>query len=179
MKCSVVRQVGLSLIEVLTAVAVLGILMAAAAGPMADLMARKRLESAARELASDVALARSQSLMSGRVVAVGLSERCYTVWTDVGGLPCTCKRTSGCKEDAKLKQVNFANASHMPSISSNQSLTELGDTLKFAPPKASPQIADAAITLSLGEHQLQLKINAMGRVHLCAPKEAGHGIPAC
>ena len=90
---------GITLVEMLVVVAVLGIILAMAAPSMADLMARRRVEMVAAELATNLAYARSEAGMRPNPVLVyfggDASGSCYTVayWGIAG--PCDCTRGAG------------------------------------------------------------------------------------
>lgn len=89
---------GFSLVELIVAVAVLGVIAAAAMPSMADFLERRRVIAAANELAGIIAYARSESNAIGDKVSLHLEKdpqglvSCAAVSTQVGADRCQCYR---------------------------------------------------------------------------------------
>lgn len=173
------RPQGMTLVESVVVIAIVAILATMAAPSFTDMWQRRRVEGIAHELATDLAYARSKSLMTGRPVAFTLSNACYTVWTPLDGSPCSCMVSTDCEASAQLKQVFWGAGSAALRLEANPALAGADYTLQFDPPQALPSLSDAAITISKGNFALQLRVNAMGRVHLCSPTGAKGQTPAC
>ena len=149
---------GLTLLELMIAIAVVAVLVGVAAPSMSAAMARHRLRAAAEHLAADMGEARLEATRTGRPVHLSFhagDHWCYVLST---------APQSDCRYPAatQLKVVRH--------------LDHPGVTLQ----EASPQTFDASGGLSLAPpgqallaspqgDQLRVRVSRMGRASVCAP----------
>lgn len=165
------RSRGFTLIELLVVVALVAILLALAAPSFTSTLARKRLEGAASELATDIQYARSEAAQRNAAVGVVFGTNCYVVYV-VGTTDATACAALGTGA-VELKNVQISG----------------GTSLTFVPPVSRAFIAfdpvrgmaiDAAsgttdlsgyvtATNSAGNWQIRAVVTKVGRVKLCSP----------
>lgn len=186
---------GVTLIEVLVGVLIIGLLLAAAAPAMQGLVERQHLRGVADTLASDIRLARSELQRRGAaanamVLSFGANPQmtCYTLHTAVGApggvaLPyiCDCTRTPGtaCLPLGVRQEIKTVQVLRATGVALAASSPSVG-TLSMAPPVGELTPADLFIDVQ-GEHGAVLRAlpNATGSVRQCAPGGAMGGVPAC
>ena len=94
------RQRGLTLIELMVVVAVLGALTMLVAPSFRDLILMQRLRGINAQVTTDMQFARSEAVSRGRIARVMLgsdpNQTCYVIYTAVdGGQRCDCTRGAG------------------------------------------------------------------------------------
>ena len=82
---------GFTLIESMVVIAIVGILAAVAAPALTESMARRRLESAASELTTDLQYAKSQAASINANISLVTTVRGYTISGTVNGAAVTYK----------------------------------------------------------------------------------------
>ncbi len=181
------QRTGLTLIELMVALAIIAILVAIGVPSLRLFMMQQRLKATAAELLADVQLARSASLTQREnlvTVTFGsnASTTCYAVVprTDIASsCDCTKGGASTCADDLGKALP----ASRLVSIdrTSGVSVTST-DTLYFQAINgmmANRASASALITATPGG-QLQLNVSATGLPSLCVPAGSNiTGFPAC
>jgi prepilin-type N-terminal cleavage/methylation domain-containing protein len=180
---------GLTIIELITVLIVLGVLVTLVAGPsMRGMAARHRVEAVNAELITDLQLARSELAQQSdnkTLVAVsfgGDAQRtCYTVHTvdtAASGVACDCTRTPGdvCTPFApgarEVKTMQFDRAVGTSIAASSPS----GARILFSPPLvATPDdlVIDVQDTAS---GQLRTTINGRGVPSVCSPDGSIRGV---
>lgn len=155
------RTRGVSLIEVLVAIAIAAILGGLAAPPFLESLARNRLEGAVSVLANDLQFTRSEAIRrrTAATLTVAAGGASYTV--------AYTPQTGG--DDVLIKTVPLADGVTLPA----------GRTVVFEGLRGTT----AAQTLT-GEStqtaaKLRITTNAMGRVSTCSPDGSLKGHPAC
>jgi type IV fimbrial biogenesis protein FimT len=141
------------MVELLAGIAVLGIVAAIAVPSMASMFERIRLSGAANELATDLQLARSESVR--RRSAVRLASM-----PDGEGY----RILSG---DETLKEVVFASGLTVST----------GIDVTFDPMRATTD--PVSIDLNNGAGTMRAGVGLMGRVTLCSAEVKLPGYPAC
>lgn len=91
---------GFTMVELLITVVILAVLAAIAVPSMRELIARQRVESVAKELATDMRYLRTEAIQRRRDVQIlflsSTSSTCYVLYTPgVNGGNCQCARTDG------------------------------------------------------------------------------------
>jgi prepilin-type N-terminal cleavage/methylation domain-containing protein len=84
---------GLTLIELMIALAVVGVLVTLAAPSFYDLLLAQRLKAAAQQFVTDMQFARSEAASRNEVVRVRFSRSpgtCYVIFTGPNDVSCSC-----------------------------------------------------------------------------------------
>jgi|KBSSwiStaDraftv2_1062776.scaffolds.fasta_scaffold80728_3 prepilin-type N-terminal cleavage/methylation domain-containing protein len=181
---------GMTIIELITVLIVLGVLVTLVVGPsMRGMAARHRVEAVNAELLTDLQLARSElAQQSDNVTLVALSfggdaqRSCYTVHTvDVAasGVACDCTRTPGtvCAPFApgarEIKTIQFERAVGTSMAASSPA----GPRILFTQPQglAIPDglVIDVQDTAS---GQLRTTVNGRGVPNVCSPDGSIRGV---
>jgi len=165
-RCSGRGQGGLTLIEVVIALAVLAVLSSIALPSLGQALHRQRLKAAAETLASDMAEARFEAARRGlplHLVFAGGEGWCYAVATAAG---CDCRAAQACQ----LRTVRAADLPGVALLDSQDARIEAGGVA-----------AGATRTLfgtKKGE-QLLVSLSLLGRSSVCAPGGQVSGYPRC
>ncbi|MBA4341853.1 MAG: hypothetical protein C0423_06845 [Methylibium sp.] len=168
---------GLTLVELLTVVAILGIVLAVAAPSLADMMNKRRVEMVAAELSSDFAYARAESGLRSKLVtllfASDAQTSCYVVHIPGGIGFCNCLNPAGseCPSAGMANQI-FLKATRV-NASRGVNLVPSGGTssITFWPPHATLGANDSASVAVIGNrgYRLEARLNSLGRVLICDP----------
>lgn len=157
---------GLTLIELMIAVAVLAILVSLAAPSFGGQIDRQRLRGAAEGLALDLAEARFEAARRGQSLHVSFApgtDWCYAVAT-VGG--CDCHSVQPC-------QIKTVRAADLPGTT----LAQAQDA-QFDANGASPA-GTAVLWQSRQGDRLRVAHGALGRARICSPDGRFAGYPPC
>jgi type IV fimbrial biogenesis protein FimT len=181
------RARGLSLVELMTVVAVLGIVLAVAAPSFSDLINKYRVRSVATELSTNLAYARSESGLRNQQVALTFGSNsamtCYTVVVFDGGGGCNCTRASGtaaCNNQSELNTVQVPTLSGVSLVPNQAILCEIYRTVKFNPPLRTAGPAGASISVQgVRGYRLDIQLNPIGRVITCSPDGSFSGVAPC
>jgi len=177
---------GISLIESMVVLAVLGIVLAVAAPSFSDLIYRKRVEGIAAELVTDLQLLRSQALMRPSanvaneagvrtglyaVIRIGsrFSSSCYTMYWNHSGTSCSCNLNPGnaCTvPDTEIKTVHLPKANNLtitaPGTPGGRGMFQAG-TPSFTPTTFQVLISGNRTG------SLRVSVDGLGRVSTCTP----------
>jgi type IV fimbrial biogenesis protein FimT len=180
------RASGVTIIELIVVMAVIGILIAIVAPPMRGMMARQQVQGVNAELVTDLQLARSEvTRRSGGGTSVGVTfggdaqMTCYTIHTIAAGVACDCTRTpgqaclpAGLAEEIKTVQVRRASGVALAASSAG------GTALTFAPPQGFVAPAELFVEVR-GDISglLRTSVNASGRPTVCSPDNSIRGVP--
>ena len=180
------RATGLSLVEVLVVLVVLGIILAVAAPSFLDLVNRRRVQAVAAELSTNLAYARSETGLrpTNMVVQFGsnASMSCYTVAIEsvIGGCNCTKDIGSACSgRFREVKTVQIPTNTGVE-LTADAQWPQKPNVLVFESPQMTASPSDVVITVK-GYHNLalQVKLNRMGRISVCAPDDSMSGVARC
>lgn len=156
-------RMGFTMIELMVTMVVVAILAVLAIPAFVDQLARRRLEGAATDLASDLQFARSQAVSTGDVAVIGSGIRLRTT------------STSSYVIDNSAGTVTFKTVALPTGITITNGVTVTFDRLRGA--------AASAQTFALASSQtgatMQVDVNVMGRVILCSPSGSLKGYVAC
>jgi type IV fimbrial biogenesis protein FimT len=149
---------GFTLIELIVAMAVLGILAAVAAPAIGEYLATQRLKGAAEELQTDLQFARMESVQRNTAVTVTMSGTGYRIrqgGTDIKvvTLPGGTTVSGGATMEAVFNQV-----------------------------RATAEITngpDITVANSATARTLRVSLSPMGRVSICSPSGAVKGYDTC
>ncbi|MDN3920559.1 pilus assembly FimT family protein [Roseateles violae] len=182
------RGSGVTFVEVLMVLVILGILLAVAAPSLADMLNRRRVQAIAEQISTDLAFARAETalrpLNAVRLIfRNGSDQSCYTVSYFDTSPRCNCLNTGDAcmsattefKTERIPKSVGVSFASSAPTGS-----TAPSGTVSFETPQltASPQGFSVTVSGVRGA-QLKLELNAAGRVRTCTPNGSFSGVPPC
>jgi type IV fimbrial biogenesis protein FimT len=177
---------GVTLIEMVVVIAILGVLIALAAPSMRSMMARQRVQGVNAELVTDLQMARAEvAKRSGASTLVAITfggngqMSCYTLHTTpTAGITCDCTRAPGTACTAagteEIKTVQLSRATGV-------AVAAGGGQIVFAPPQGLAAPANLVIDVQdTTSGQLRTTINALGRPAVCSPDGSIAGVPtAC
>ena len=183
---------GVSLVEVMVAIGVLGILVSVAAPSFSDMMTRRRVRAVAAEIATDLAYARSEAALRPQEVFLDFranaNTSCYTVQTSNTSMNCNCTLdpnarcpTSNFGQSPELKTMQVANST---GVRFTPSSATFGPTTRqrvgFVAPQLLATMSDFAVDISGGTVSLRVQMTLLGHVSTCSPNGTfGGGIPSC
>lgn len=158
-------QSGLTIIELMTVMIILGVLLVIVAPAFNDMLERRRIEGQANEFATDLSYAKSEAVQRNTNVMLRTHPTgtgCYTIaaWTTGVG-DCNCGATPRCTGGpTELKTVTLTNN---VAVTSNV-------RFDFEPVRGALQPAAAAsAAVTLGSRSYTISVAANGRVTPLAP----------
>ncbi|MCV2365989.1 prepilin-type N-terminal cleavage/methylation domain-containing protein [Paucibacter sp. DJ1R-11] len=185
---------GVTLVELMVVLVVVGVLLSLALPSLADLLNRRRVQMVADQLTTDLAYARSESGIALESVSLRFmsdaNQSCYSIlyFGTIGGCECTRGAGNSCINVLGPGYTNFKE------IRTTQVLRATGVSLqttgswdassvnrvRFLYPQMTPTVPDFAITVSgIRGFTLKVQLNAMGRAIQCTPDGSMPGAPAC
>lgn len=178
MKRNVAKQRGLSLVEMLTATAVLSVLAGLSMGSWAQLVGKLRLQSVAQELAADVQLARSTAVALNRAVRLDVQQQsagaCVVAYTGAqGACQCNAQGVPVCEAPAQVVKSHWLPTGGAITVAANVASIRFDPTIGTVSPTAT-------LRASLPDGRaLSQVINIMGRTRSCSPGASVSGVVAC
>lgn len=188
-------SLGVTLVELIVVLAILGVVLALAAPAMADMLNRRRVQMVADQMMTDLAYARSESSVATAMVDAkfmsNATQSCYTLthFDYVGDCDCTRGPGSACNGD--ITNANFTTLREIRTVqmmaSSGVSFVSTGswdalstNRVRFVRPQMTPTVPDFAVNV-VGNRgfTLRVRLNAMGRVSQCSPDGTMPGAAAC
>lgn len=156
------EQDGFTIIELMTVVALIGIMAALATPYFASILEGRRLVGSADTLYSALQYARSESIKQNTNVQVYTDTAAWCIGIDdaAGGLNCDCTDPATCTvggsvkvyNDSDFTGINFSNAT--------------ANTVTFEPPNALPDTpSNYTFTSSAGQTRSVI-LNALGTVRV-------------
>ena len=174
---------GMTIIELVVVLVVVGVIITLAAPSMRGMMARQRVQSVQADLLTDLQLARSEvAQRSGTATEIALTfggnaaMSCYTL--HVAGADCDCTRAAGsacASPAAEIKTTQLTRAAGASVAASSPS----GTRLDFKP-KGLVEPTDLVIEVrdTISGH-LRTEINALGIPRVCSPDGSMRGVNPC
>lgn len=165
-------QWGLTLIELIFTIAVMGILAAVAIPSYSNYLAKQKVKSAAQSLSQDLRFGREEAVRLGR--SVHLSHQSGPAWC--WGLnfnhPCDC----GSQDPAARCEVSQGRESDFKGVTLQRS--EPAEFDKTQGRSLTPAVTEFA---SSGGHRLRVELNTSGRARVCVPAGGSSvaGIEGC
>jgi len=159
-----IRQAGLTLIELVVTVVVIGILATVAAPAFNSFFERQRLIGAADSLYGAIRFARAEALKKDQEVTVLVSTSTASEWcvgTVDTGLTCDCS-ASDCTVDGVVRTISY---SDFPGVSA----TTAGGSYTFYPKRGTISATNEVTFTNASGSQLRLELTKLGRPSLCAP----------
>jgi type IV fimbrial biogenesis protein FimT len=155
---------GLTLLEMMVALAIVAVLMTLALPSFGSMMSRHRLKAAAEQMATDLAELRMLAVQRGQPLHVNLNtgtQWCYALAVSSG---CDCRVPQGC-------QLKTVRAADHPGVM----LLE-GQDLRIEP---QPGGSGGALLQSRDGATLRVGLSPLGRAKICAPAVAVPGFAPC
>jgi type IV fimbrial biogenesis protein FimT len=157
---------GITLLEVMVVIAIIGIIVAIAVPSYQDMIEVKRLQQAAEALKSDMQFARAEAIKRSSDLRLTISSATWCYGIDDGNTACAC----GTAGDCAIKAVDGRQFQGI-SIDGDNSVT-------FSFRRGTANAAGS--TLSSLNYNARVVVGNVGRVRICAPGGAGlPGYPAC
>lgn len=167
---------GLTLIELLVAMAITAILAGVALPAMSHIQHNARLRGAAQVLVSELRLAQSESFKRQRSVSLNfrLTDAGWCYGYSVAEA-CDCRVVSSCVMDG-VEHVRhhdqFPGVQLLPGVSGNR--------FSFQPLRGTVTAGNVTLTAAHGT-QLRVVVSGFGRIRICTPAGPGRysGYPLC
>jgi type IV fimbrial biogenesis protein FimT len=169
---------GITLLELVMVLAVVAIVAATAVPELAGLIAARRLEGAASNLAADLQFVRSEALARNRSLRLsvrsGVDATCWIVHTGAAG-DCDCAAAAGivCAPGASAIRSVVLPASEHVSITANVASIVFDPLHGTSTPTGTLRIVDGR------GRSIRHVVNIVGRVRSCSPAGEVAGYPAC
>ena len=176
--CSARRQRGVTLVEAGVVLAVTVILATTAAPGLQGLIDARRLDGAATLLATDIQLARTETVARNQPLRLSFypspAGSCYVIHTGAAAqCRCDADGPAQCEGDAReIRTVTIASAERL-ALQSNVASVLFDPLHGTATPTATLRV------LGAGDRAVHHVINILGRVRSCSPQAAVPGYPAC
>lgn len=173
-RCSRARAAGFTLPELMTVIAIAGILVAMAVPSFTGIIERNRMRNAVEQLRSDLKLARSESLRRNANVTVSFQRNtdgstwCYGLTLNAS---CDCTATSGttvCQLDTGVSTV-VSSANFRGITSTAAPFASGGGNLVFSAARPTLASGSARFTSSPTGYEARVVVAGMGRISLCSP----------
>lgn len=176
------RQGGLTLVELLVVVSLLGVLLALAAPSMRELLAAQRVRSIHAALQTDLAFARSETLRRNDDVVIrfgsNATQTCYVVHIPAASGFCLCERAAHvpvCDSGPiELRTVRIERSLGVTLAAIVH--PELRFEARTLLPNRDDFTADVASTV---RGQLRTQVNAAGLLRTCSPDGSISQVPPC
>lgn len=157
---------GLTLIELMVALAILAVLGALTVPAMGKRLAQSRLVSAAEQMAADITEARYESVRQGRALHVVVQPGapwCWSVATDPG---CPCGARQAC-------ELRHASEAQHPGVQLSE-----GRTMNLNP-QGSAVMPTSAVLQGADGQRVRVELLALGRPRVCSEAGSLPRLPAC
>lgn len=174
------RVVGLTLIEILVGLAVLGVVLAVAVPSMSDLLEKRRVSAAAEEVASILTYAKAETVAANELLFVKFGEptlssmSCAMVVTSGSSNSCRCSNAVNnlCPNTSSRSLRLFQlPKNHVKFDAFAEPWAAGANYIRFAREQMamdSMNFSVDAVGLKKG-YTLRVEVNNMGRVKICAP----------
>jgi type IV fimbrial biogenesis protein FimT len=175
---------GMTIIELVIVLIVLGVIITLAAPSMRGMMARQRVQSVHADLLTDLQLARSEMAQrSGTDTEVAVTfggnanVSCYTL--HIAGADCDCTRGAGTSCTVASNEIRTAQLTRADGVSVAAS-SPGGTSVKFKPPNGQVEPLGMVIDVqSATSGRLRTSINALGFPSVCSPDGSMRGVNPC
>lgn len=180
------RASGLSLVELMVVIAVVGIILSVAVPSFTELLNSRRVQSIAAEISSDLALARAESGLRPQSVAVYFKENdsmsCYTIGYYGASGTCDCTRGTGsaCNgREFKTNQIPKKLGVTFRSGANNWDPPFAVGVINFKSPQMTAHLPDFVVHVVGVKAKLDIQLSTMGRISTCSPGGSMSGVVPC
>jgi prepilin-type N-terminal cleavage/methylation domain-containing protein len=177
------RARGLTLVELMIAIAVLAVLATLALPSFEDHLARRRVEGLAQGLRADLDLARSEAVQRNEAVTLSLGTNCYVLHLATATGACTVSTATVVPADARIRAVMSESAAvglgALDGLAAIRFDATTG-TADFTGADPPPQAGAVDVTATGRSFVLRVSTQRTGRTTLCVPAGStigGH--PTC
>lgn len=182
---------GVSLIEVMVVVVVLGVLVSVVAPSFADLLNRRRILAVAAEIATDLAYARSEAGIRTQNVTLTFMQvggsagmSCYTLSVSQSAFgSCTCTNAIGtaCSAGRKeIRSMQLANHVGVSFAADSPTWSRLSrGKIDFVSPQMFPSLNDFQVAVEGRGGKLKIVLSDLGLVSTCSPDGSISGVRRC
>lgn len=174
---------GVTLIELMTVVAIMVILLTVAVPSLTNLLDKKRIEGAHGTLTTDLHYARSEAVQRNRSVRVTFGVGCYVIHT-VGTTATSCTQSGAATigtDATQLKLVQL-DTSAAVSFSPNNSMTYLMfDSVRGMATwdGSNTDVGSVNVSSSAGLWLLRTSVTLVGRTQVCSPNSSIPNYSTC
>lgn len=169
---------GVTLVELLSVVTILGVLLAMATPFFSDLAQNNRLRGAVNEFTMHFRLAMTESLKNNVGVSINMQTDatsntwCYGLSV---GSTCQCNRSTTCtlnNQQHVVSSESYLGLQMVPGVSNNR--------FTFQPKRGTVTAGNVTFTAANG-NKLRAVINGYGRIRVCVPANYPRlgGYPTC
>jgi type IV fimbrial biogenesis protein FimT len=182
---------GVTLIELMVTIVVLGILAAMAAPTMNDVFERRRLIGATEAVYDQLLMARSEAIKQSRdtYVRIQRANQCLGVndLPDPTATRCNCTQTDSEEDDActllahgeEDRVLNVLQLANFRDVSIDLPTATTDIRFNFVRGIVDEVATPFGITLSTPKYELRVVVNFVGRVSICVPSGSLGGYPSC
>lgn len=172
------RQIGASMVEMLTAAGILAVLVGAAAPDLTDLRDRQRLLAITSMVETDLQYARTLAVTRNQVLRLsfgaGGGQGCYVLHTGATAQQCNCGAQPGdsvCTGGAKALRTVTMGSEQGIKLQANVS------AMAFEPHRGTVTPAGTLRLMQQDGKSVRLVVNIMGRVRSCTPHDLAGWAP--
>ena len=178
MKTNPHRQRGVTLIEASMVLAVSSVLATTAVPGMQDMIAARRLDNAANQLASDIHLTRSAAVARNQAIRLSFVSRaggsCYVIHTGAAH-ECSCAASGPAQCSGGAHEIKTATVAAADRVVLQANV----GSLLFDPLHGTSSPTGTLRLIGTNDRAIHHVVNVMGRVRSCSPQAAVPGYRAC
>lgn len=160
---------GLTLLELMIALAVLAIVASLTVPSFGSIAERTRLKTAAETLATDMAEARFEAAQRGQPLHIDYATGAGWCWSVATAPGCSCGKAQA-QAQCQLKTVRGAEHAGIELLEAHAA--------RFEPTGPVDGSGSVLFQSSRGE-RLRVDLSPLGRASICTPAKAVPGYPAC
>ncbi|WP_332288037.1 pilus assembly FimT family protein [Aquincola agrisoli] len=174
---------GLTLVELMVTLVVLGVVLTLAVPAFNDLIVRERVRGVNNELIADMQLARSEAVQRLNTTLIHFKANetmsCYAVYAKQGGGGCDCLRTANHCENGGVTLTRLLKVVQIPR-DSGITIGVAGRRAEIENRRGTLDVESLAVPVtSTRGPALVTTLEKAGRISTCSPNQSFAGVPAC